>query len=135
MACWDTTVFLDLLGRAGKRKQQDVEAKLRQLEHDQPHSTTRFNIAETLVGLQAIAYPEAERARLQIALSKLEILEFDARAMRIYPVIFAHLRRTGQLPGVMDMLIASVALAHGHRLITRNARHYQNIPRLRVDGY
>jgi tRNA(fMet)-specific endonuclease VapC len=135
MACLDTSTLLDLAGRGGRRKQRDAQAKLRQLEHSRPHSVTRFTIAELLVGIGTADDPDRERAKLEPVLNKLQILEFDPRAMRLYPQIFIHLQSIGRLPGVMDMLIASVALSHGHRLMTRNVLHYEHVPGLRLDGY
>lgn len=135
MACLDTTVLLDLAGRGGRRKQSAAEARLRQLEHDRPHSVTRFNIAELLIGFEVAAHPVRERTEFDRIISKLRILEFDARSARLYARIFVHLRNLDRLPGVMDMLIASVALSAGQRFVTRNPQHYQHIPGLRVDSY
>jgi tRNA(fMet)-specific endonuclease VapC len=135
MACLDTTVLLDLVGRAGRRRQAAAEAKLRQLEHDRPHSVTRFTIAELLIGFQLANDPKRERARVEAFLAGLQILEFDARSMRVYARVFVHLRAIGRLPGAIDILIASVALSHGQRFVTRNAQHYRDVPGLRVDSY
>jgi tRNA(fMet)-specific endonuclease VapC len=135
MACLDTTVVLDLLGRGGQRKRRDAQAKLRQLEHDRPHSITRFTLAELLVGLELASDPAGERAELMSLVAPLRLLEFDDRSMRIYARVYAHLRSVNRLAGVMDMLIASVTVSNGHRLVTRNAKHYEHVPGLRVDSY
>jgi tRNA(fMet)-specific endonuclease VapC len=135
MACLDTTMLLDLAGRGGRRRQAAAEAKLRQLEPDLPHSVTRFTVAELLVGLELARNPDRERAEWDRILSRMQILEFDARAMRLYPQIFVYWRSLGRLPGVMDMLIASVALAHGRRFVTHNLQHFQGIPGLQVESY
>src|SRR5688572_30774886 len=102
MACWDTTVLLDLLGKSGRRRRAGAEARLRQLEHDQPHSVTRFTIAELLIGFQLADDSARERAGAQPLLDRLQTLEFDARAMRLYATIFVQLRRIGRLSGTMD---------------------------------
>ena len=135
MACWDTTVLLDLLGRGGRRRQAAAEAKLRQLEHNRPHYVSRFTIAEVLIGLENSREPFQEREQLDRVLDQLQILEFDSRAMRLYASIFARLARLGMLGGIMDMLIASVAVANGQRLVTRNPAHFVNVPGLRVEAY
>jgi len=135
MACLDTTVLLDLIGRGGRRKQAAAELKMRQLEHDLPHSITRFNFAELLVGFELATNLERERAVFDRILARLRILEFDAKSMRLYAAIFVRLHALELLPGTMDMLIASVALAHGQRLVTRNVRHFEYIPGLRVETY
>jgi predicted nucleic acid-binding protein len=35
----------------------------------------------------------------------------------------------------MDVLIASVVLVQGERLVTRNVRHFEGIPDLLVESY
>jgi predicted nucleic acid-binding protein len=35
----------------------------------------------------------------------------------------------------MDVLIASVVLVHGERIVTRNTRHFEGIPALAVESY
>lgn len=135
MACWDTTVILDLLGRNGSRKRTDALEKLKQLEHDQPHSITRFTIAEVLVGVEMVADRAQAIAKLQVAIDKLEVLEFDELSMRTYAKIFRQLQAINRLSGVMDMLIAAVALRNRQRIVTRNPRHFALVPGLRVDAY
>ena len=55
--------------------------------------------------------------------------------MRAYPRIYARLHSLNRLSGVMDMLIASVAITNRVRLVTRNPRHFELVPGLRVDAY
>jgi tRNA(fMet)-specific endonuclease VapC len=63
-------------------------------------------------------------------LSNTLIIPFDAAASRQ----FDHLRRVRKLRriGRADVLIASIALANDATLVTRNLRHFQQIPNLRV---
>src|SRR4051794_30954611 len=112
MACLDTTVIVDLTGRSGARKRADVLAKLRQLEHDQPHTITRFSILELLVGAEGAPDRELAIRRFTPIIEQLQILEFDARAMQTYPRIHGRLRALNRLSGIMDMLIAAVAVAN-----------------------
>lgn len=135
MACLDTTVLIDLIGRGERRRRDAAEQALKRLRHEQPHAITRFSLAELYVGFECSTDPKRDRAAFDPMLSKLSVLEFDARAMRTYAALVAHLTRLGRSSGVMDMLIGSVALANGQRLVTRNAAHFRAIPGLRVDSY
>jgi len=135
MACLDTTVAVDLTGRSGRRKRLDALAKLKQLEHDQPHTITRFTIAELLLGVELALDRVEALSKMNAVIQSLEILEFDAESMRQYPRIYARLQKINRLSGSFDMLIASVALANNQRLMTRNPRHFELIPGLRVDAY
>src|SRR4051812_29651955 len=65
MACLDTTVFIDVLGRSGKalkaRAQAAIDAHSDPLR---PHATTRFNLAEMLAGVENSTNPVVERQKV-----------------------------------------------------------------------
>jgi tRNA(fMet)-specific endonuclease VapC len=66
-------------------------------------------------------------------LSQWAVLPIDAHAA-------AQFRRLRTLPGLRrvgraDLLIASIALAHQATLVTRNIRHFQKIPGLRLEDW
>lgn len=50
---------------------------------------------------------------------------------------FDELRRQKKLRkiGRADLLIASIALAHGAKVVTRNVRHFRQVPRLNVENW
>ena len=63
----------------------------------------------------------------------LEIVPFDAAAA----AEFDKLRQNKKLKkiGRADLLIASIALAHGATIATRNLRHFWQVPRLQVEDW
>jgi len=63
------------------------------------------------------------------------VLTVDETAAEIFGQVRTDLRRTGQPLDDMDLLIASVALAHGLTLVTNNTSHFQRIPRLSLDNW
>jgi tRNA(fMet)-specific endonuclease VapC len=65
----------------------------------------------------------------------MNVLEFDERAARLFGQITAYLQMIGKLAGDMDVLIAATAIGSSQKLITRNARHFENIPQLNVEEY
>ena len=52
-----------------------------------------------------------------------------------FATIAAHLTRIGRPAGDMDTLIAAVALANDQTLITRNPRHFADIPGFPTESY
>jgi tRNA(fMet)-specific endonuclease VapC len=48
-------------------------------------------------------------------------------ALETYAQQKAHLKRIGRLQGEFDMLIGSVAVAHGLTLVTHNTRHFTDM--------
>jgi predicted nucleic acid-binding protein len=97
--------------------------------------TSRFNTAELFVGIELCNDPIAERRRIDEALENLLILEFDEDCALRYAKIAARLRTMGKPTGIMDLLIASVALGFDQPFLTRNVKHFSNINGLRVVGY
>lgn len=62
------------------------------------------------------------------------ILTFES-AIETYALQRAHLKRIGRLQGEFDMVIGSTALAHGLTLVTRNTRHFADIPGLLLENW
>jgi len=135
MACLDTTILIDLIGRASSRKQQAIR-KIKELaENDQTLATTRFNTAELYVGIARSRCPEEDEKAIDTLLREFEILEFTDTAARVFGSITGLLQQIGKPAGDMDVLIAATALVHGHSLVTRNAKHFRHIPDLTVEEY
>ena len=135
MACLDTTILIDLIGKPSSRKRQAVR-KIRELaEGGETFATTRFNIAELYVGVARSKHPEADEKVIETLLRDFEILEFTDAAARVFGSITGYLQQIGRPAGDMDMLIAATAMVHGHTLVTRNARHFRHIPELAVEEY
>jgi tRNA(fMet)-specific endonuclease VapC len=97
--------------------------------------TTRFNVSELWVGVEASRNREAELRAVEGILSPLVVLDFDESAARVFGRITAHLAAAGNPRGDMDVLIASVALVHGERIVTRNARRFEGIAGVAVEVY
>lgn len=136
MACLDTTFLIDLSGHRGGRFRHRAEASLRALQAaNEPLATTRFNVAELWIGVSRSSDPGAEEQAVSALIDPLLVLEFDDRAARIFGSIVASLRPSGRHIGDMDALIASVALRHNQRLVTRNVRHFREVPGLGVESY
>lgn len=135
MAVLDTTVIVDLMRRSGQNVIRAREVTQRLLVAGEILYTTRANVAELWVGIELSQDRAAEEQRVLRALQAMVILEIGESESRTFGRISAHLRRVGRPAGDFDVLIASVALTHGQALVTRNPRHFADIPALRVISY
>ncbi len=131
MACLDTDVLVELMGGAGTAR----AGRARRFVGDlvgagEPLATTRFTVAELLVGVHRSAHPEREGAKVAAVLEAMEVLEFDAACAERFGLVMAALLGAGAPVGDMDTLIACTAMRHGHGVVTRNVRHFQRIPGL-----
>ncbi len=136
MACLDTSLLLDATGKSGRNSRAQARRKLDTLVAvGEVLTTTRFNVAELWVGVERSRDHAAEVRAVEGILKPLMILEFDEAGARMFGRLTAALQARGAPRGDMDVLIASVALVHGEWIVTRNTRHFESIPGLRVEGY
>ena len=136
MGCLDTTVFLDLAGRGGSSVRERARHVIRRIVADgEGLTTTRLNVAELYVGVARSARPQREAERIQRWLADVVILDFDDPAAQVFGGVVGELQSRGTPIGDLDALIASIAIRHDQTVITRNVRHFQAVPGLKVAGY
>jgi tRNA(fMet)-specific endonuclease VapC len=63
--------------------------------------------------------------------SHVRILPFDLESLRLFHELHSHNPRLGK----NDLRIAAIVLAHDAVLITRNSRHFKNLPGLRLEDW
>ncbi len=72
---------------------------------------------------------QSEEPAIEALLTSLRAIEVDATIARVA----GRIRRSSQL-GIADALIAATALEHQLPLMTRNRRHFERVPGLRLVG-
>lgn len=99
-------------------------------------AVSSLTLAELAAGPHAASDPD-ERARRQDRLQRVEAtfdaLPFDDQAARAYGQVYAavaSLGRKPRRPRAVDLMIASVALAQGLPLFTRNPDDFRGLDRL-----
>ena len=65
----------------------------------------------------------------------MKVLGYDIQATRQAVGLVSHLETTGNRIGIFDELIASICLAHNAVLVTRNTKHFERIPGLRIENW
>ena len=68
----------------------------------------------------------------EIIRNEVEVIDFDADCALVFGQLRAAMLRHGTVTSSIDLLIASVALAHDLTLVTNNTRHFDHIPGLRL---
>ena len=84
---------------------------------------------------QGIIYGEEpgwNEAQFIELLDQVIVISPDIAAMLIYGTIRGHFKATGQKIGDNDLFIAATALRYDLTLVTRNRRHFDRIPDLRL---
>ena len=71
-------------------------------------------------------------AFVEAVLAHLQPIPISMHVARAHAEIWSRLEADGMLIGAHDLWIAATALAHGMRVATVNARHFERVPGLEV---
>lgn len=126
--CVDTDILIDFL----KKKEPGSRAYER-CRNKTSVGITAISSFELLIGARQ---PNVREKRLEEARSLIEqqafILPFDEASASKASEIGAELMRVGKGIEIRDLFIASICLARGIPLLTRNKEHFQRITNLRL---
>ena len=126
----DTSVCVPLINRT------DEEAAARLLEH--PRGSVRLCSvvkAELHFGAQHSSRLSENLQRVEIFCRAFESLPFDDESARHYGLVRAQLRREGRPIGGNDLMIASIAIANSHALVTRNVGEFSRVAGLEIERW
>lgn len=91
--------------------------------------------AELLYGAEKGMKRESTLRQLGAFFDLFKCLPFDDKAAQVYGALRAGLERKGTPIGYNDTMIASIALANGAQLVTRNVREFERVPALLVESW
>ena len=92
-------------------------------------------LAELRAGARMTADPATLDARIDDLLVFLEVLDFDTACAKRFGTLRGLLHRRGVVVPPLDLLIASVAMAHDLTLVTNNTAHFARVPDLRLEDW
>jgi tRNA(fMet)-specific endonuclease VapC len=125
----DTSVLIDL-----ERRRRRLD-ELPGVDPEERVATSAVVAAELLTGVE-LADGDArriERSRfVEAMLAAVPVVPVDLAVARTHAALYAALRRSGQVIGSHDLLIAATAVAHGFDLLTSDEAHFRQVPGLRV---
>jgi tRNA(fMet)-specific endonuclease VapC len=132
MACLDTNFIIDII-----KGKISIET-LNKLE-DNSLSIASPSIVEIIRGLhlkstsQNIKHNEEEK--IENILNSLNILQLNKENAKAAGKIQAQLVNKGEDIGIMDIMIAAIAITNNEILITRNKKHFEKIEGLKIETY
>ena len=125
----DTNVLSDLV-----RRPHGATTKKISLEGEDNVCTSIIVASELRFGARKRGSEQLTR-QLDLILSAIQVMPFEAPADRLYGKIRADLEERGTPIGPNDMFIAAQALALDCTLVTRNVREFSRVPGLKVDDW
>ena len=132
MRILDTTFLVDFLRRAPevKRLAQDLG------DRGERPATTEVNAFELLVGAYEEGRINQERfAQVQQMLQGLDVLALDRAGAIRAAELLSGLSARGRTPGVLDILVAGIALASGYDTIVTNDEGFRRIQGIKVQTH
>jgi tRNA(fMet)-specific endonuclease VapC len=94
-----------------------------------------ITLAELLHGVEKSTKPDHNLRQVEDFVSRLEVLEYGAKAASHYGVIRADLERQGTPMGVNDLHIAGHVRSEGLILVTNNLREFKRVEALRLENW
>ena len=128
----DTNILSELVK---KQPAKGFISKLGSVEADQLF-TSSITVAELRMGaaLRSNKTLFWKKIEEQI-LSRIQILPVDHLAALFAGDILALLKQHGIPIGLADALIGSIALSKNMTMVTANVRHFERIPKLRIENW
>lgn len=122
--------------------QDRIVARLRRVPNSNVGTTiiTKFEVLRgrieamrTAADGEQLLRAQSHFIRSEALLEELLIVPFDPKAATIFDM----LRKAPKIKkiGHADLMIASLALTHNAVLVTRNRRHFGQVPRLQVENW
>ena len=94
-----------------------------------------ITFSELMHGVEKSSQPEKNLRVVEDFCSRLEVLDYTAKAAQHYGAIRAQLEKTGQPIGVNDLHIAAHARSEGLILVTNNEREFDKVPGLQLENW
>ncbi len=127
-----TTLLVDLL----RRREAARQIVLSMEEAGEWGATTEVNAFEVLLGAHRGGRPDSGKlANIAKLLDRLEVLPLDRAGAARAAEILSKLRAQGKDIGVLDVLVAGIALASGCNTIVTRDRGFGSIPGITVEAY
>lgn len=128
MVCLDTDLLIAFM-----RRKKDAVTALEQLEKSgEPLSTTIVSVCELFEGAFSVDDSKKAHDEVMAVLDRLSILPLGLSSARLFGLHSSRLASQGQMLEDFDVLIAAIALESQQVLVTRNRKHFERVPGLRV---
>jgi len=114
------------------RGSQSVKDKF--LEYQYELASTTINYAELMYGLKK-RDNKKYLPKVELIFDNIKIYDFDKKSATVFSTLKANMQIKGIVVADMDLMIASIALANGEKLISNNLKHFSKIELLDLESW
>ncbi|MEW6295710.1 MAG: type II toxin-antitoxin system VapC family toxin [Candidatus Diapherotrites archaeon] len=94
-------------------------------------TTTVFNYQETLFGM-VLKKDEIAIEKAKMFFQSIKIFNYNEKAVIEGIKVQLVLRKKGKAIGLFDEMISGICIANNATLVTRNAKHFSQVPNLKI---
>ena len=94
-----------------------------------------ITVAELFYGAEKSKAKNKNWQNVERFVATFEIIPFDADCCKTYAQIRTILEKSGTPIGPMDLLIASLSLAHNLILVTNNTKEFKRVRKLKLENW
>jgi tRNA(fMet)-specific endonuclease VapC len=129
MVIADTSFIIDVMKKEEKAvvKAEEIVSRRDTIQVTTP------SLFELYSGQAQSLFPELEKEKILALLKNQALLSLDAEGARLAGDVHGQLRKKGMPIGVVDCLIAGIALAEHETVVTKNVKDFRKVPGLLVD--
>lgn len=129
MYCLDTSIVVDIF-----RKDETIKVKLEEIQRLRLGvSITMLTLAELFKGAYLASRQEEAIALVNEFAKSVSVLGLSKKSCELFGNDFAFLKKSGRPIPEFDLLIGCITKAEEKILVTRDAKHFKEIPDLKVE--
>lgn len=125
--CLDTNILVDIL-----RGNSEILNLIGEIEKENILATTYINLFELNYGAATSINKKINFRGIEKVISTIELLNLSEASVKLAGIILADLKNKGKIIDFKDLLIASIAIVNNFKLLTKNKKHFENIPGLKL---
>jgi len=125
----DTDILIYFL-----KGQKSVTQRFLDARPDSIH-TSIVNHAELLYGAYHSQQKKKNITKITAFLKTLPVLPFSEAASRYFAELKSKLHTNGNTLADMDLMIAAICLQNDMVLVTNNTKHFNRVPKLKLDNW
>lgn len=128
MYCLDSTIVIALF-----RGDKDLRDKIESIDKEKINITS-ISLCELFKG----AHKKGKEKSLHVLeefIKNYKTLVLDVKSSRIFGIDYNELVSVGKLTQEPDLMISSIAKVNNLIIVTRNKKHFENIPDLKIEEW
>ena len=94
-----------------------------------------LTVAELFYGAEKSKAKKKNITVVERFITTFEIMAFDDACCKTYAIVRASLEKAGTPIGPMDLLIASISIAHHFVLVTNNTKEFRRVKKLKLENW